>query len=126
MPVDRKQADQALTDTLEQDEASIEDGDTDMDGEDDSDEEVEDSSDDGEEEPSTPPPPIELPNRSTRGKRMKEVRGADTVSLRANGATRQTWLMSVAAIHVPNGKQYAQIFVITSISCFVVTGMPSY
>lgn len=75
MPGDGTQADQVLTNKLDEDDGSHEDEDTDMAGSEDSDEEVEGSSD-AEDEPSTPPPPIELPDRSTRGKRMKEVRGA--------------------------------------------------
>eukprot|EP00892_Ulva_mutabilis_P001497 jgi/Ulvmu1/11348/UM075_0008.1 len=70
MPRQKAQADQELADKLG-DEQSHEDEDTDMAGSEDSEDEVEDSSD-GEEEPSTPPPPIELPNRTTRGKRMQE------------------------------------------------------
>lgn len=85
MPRDGTQADQALTDNNGEEDCH-EDEDTDMAMSEDSEEEIEASSDD-EEEPSTPPPPIELPDRTTRGKRMKEVRGAFTYSWRTNDGT---------------------------------------
>lgn len=69
------------------------------------------SGDDGngsDEEPSTPPPPIELPDRTTRGKRLRAVCSQPPVlqcagvPLRpcANGCTAHHKRVSVVSVHI--------------------------